>query len=71
MEILTINPQVVRDSSGHELGVFLPMEEFKKLLEELEDYEDAKTLEEYDKRTDKEFIPLRQALDEIEKGLVK
>jgi hypothetical protein len=71
METITINPQVITDGAGHEIGVFLPMGEFEKLLEELEDYEDIKTFDEAESRPNKEFIPYRQAMDEIRKGIVK
>ena len=71
MESLNINPQLITDGAGHDIGVFLPMQEFEKLLEELEDYEDIKAFDEAESRPDKEFIPYRQAMDEIRKGVVK
>lgn len=30
-------PQVIFDPEGHELGVFLPMEDYKEMVERLED----------------------------------
>jgi len=71
METLRINPQVITDGAGHEIGVFLPIHEFEKLLEELEDYEDIKAFEEAEGRPNKEFIPYRQAMQEIKEGIVQ
>jgi Zn-finger nucleic acid-binding protein len=67
MKTLTINPQFVKDEAGKELGVFLTKSDFDKLLEELEDYEDIKAFDEAESRTDKEFIPYREAVAEIKK----
>ena len=65
MKTITINPQFVKDEAGKELGVFLTKSDFDKLLEELEDYEDIKAYDKAESRTDKEFIPYRQAVKEI------
>jgi hypothetical protein len=71
MESLVINPQVITDNTGNKLGVFLSLADYEKLLEELEDYEDIKALQAFENRPDKEFISLKQALDEIDQGVVK
>ncbi len=68
MESLKIHPQIITDESGKKLGVFLPNKDFDNLLEELEDQEDAKAFLQANGKNDKEFIPLKQALEEIEKG---
>ncbi|MEO5648408.1 MAG: hypothetical protein ABIR03_00635 [Ginsengibacter sp.] len=71
MKTLTINPQFVKDEKGRELGVFLTKKEFDYLLEELEDYEDNKAYDKAKSRTDEEFIPFEQALEEIKKSRLK
>lgn len=71
MKTGTINPQFVKDESGQELGVFLTKRDFDKLLEELEDYEDTKAFDKAKSRTDEEFIPFEQAVEEIKKSRLK
>lgn len=71
MKTLTINPQFVKDEEGKELGVFLTKNDFDKLLEELEDYEDIKAYDEAKSRTNEEFIPFEQAIKEIEQSRIK
>ena len=55
----------VVDAAGKRIGVFLPIKDYNKLLEELEDLDDIKT---YDKAVSRKqtFIPLDQALKQIE-----
>jgi len=60
-----INESFVTDAKGKKIAVLLPIKEYEKILEELEDLEDIKA---YDKAMSRkqEFIPLNQALKEIE-----
>jgi|HubBroStandDraft_5_1064220.scaffolds.fasta_scaffold3129369_1 hypothetical protein len=55
----------VVDAKGNRVGVFLPIKDYNKLIEELEDRDDIKA---YDKAVSRkqEFIPLDQALKQIE-----
>jgi len=55
----------VVDAKGNKIGVFLPIRDYNKLLEELEDLEDIKA---YDKAMSRkqEFIPLDRALKQTE-----
>ncbi len=55
----------VVDAKGNRVGVFLPIKDYNKLLEELEELDDIKA---YDKAVSRkqEFIPLDQALKQIE-----
>ena len=71
MSALIINPQFVKDEKGRDLGVFLTKSEFDKLLEELEDYEDIKAFDEAESRSDKEFMPYREAIDKIKNQRAK
>lgn len=54
----------VVDAKGNRIGVFLPIKDYNKLLEELEELEDIKA---YDKAMSgkPEFVPLSQALKQI------
>lgn len=58
-------PQFITDNSGKKLAVVLPMKEYNRMLEDLEELEDVKA---YDKAMNgkQEFIPLDKALKEIE-----
>jgi hypothetical protein len=55
----------VVDAKGNRVGVFLPIKDYNKLIEELEDRDDIRA---YDKAVSRkqEFIPLDQALKQIE-----
>ena len=57
----------ITDNNGKKLAVVLPMKEYNKILEDLED------LEAYDKaiNSKKEFIPLDKAIKEIEISRIK
>jgi hypothetical protein len=71
MITLNIHPQYVKDERDEPLGVFFTVTEFQSILDELEELEDIKAADAAESRRNKEFIPFRQALDEIKNGLVK
>lgn len=60
-------PQFITGNAEKKLAVVLPIKEYNKLIEELEDLEDVR---EFDKAMSKkqEFIPLEQVIEEIEKS---
>lgn len=60
-----IKENFVTDAKGNKIAVLLPIKDYNRILEELEDLEDIKA---YDKAMSRkqEFIPLNQALKEIE-----
>lgn len=66
METL-IKPQFITNEKGEKTGVYLLMDDFDRLLDEIEDLEDAKAFEMAMNREDKEFIPFDQALEEMKK----
>ena len=61
----TFNDGYVVDEKGARIGVILPMEKYRKLLEELEELESIRA---YDaaKNSGDEPIPFEQAVKEIE-----
>ena len=63
----SIAKQYVVDEKGDRVGVLLSVEDYQKLLDELEELE---SLRAYDaaKATGEEAIPCEQAIAEIEKG---
>jgi len=62
---MTLNESFVVDAKGRKVSVLLPIKDYQRLLEELEELQDIKA---YDKATKgkQEFIPLEKALKEIE-----
>ena len=62
---MTLNESFVVDANGKKVSVLLPIKDYQKLLDELEELEDIKA---YDYATNRkqEFIPLDKALKEIE-----
>jgi PHD/YefM family antitoxin component YafN of YafNO toxin-antitoxin module len=63
--MLTLNPQYITDNSGKKISVVLPLEEFKTIMEELEELEDIKLYDEA-KADDKPSIPIDEAFKLIE-----
>ena len=63
----TVNEGYVVDEDGARVGVILPMEEYRKLMEELEELESIRA---YDaaKNSGDEAIPFDQAVREIEQN---
>lgn len=53
--------QHIKDANGKDIGVFLPIEDYKKMLEELEELEDIRAFDEA-KNKNEETIPLREAI---------
>ena len=63
--------QYVVDENGKRVSVILPVEEYERMIEELEDIEDARAADEVRAavaRGDDEFIPYEQAREEIARG---
>ena len=62
---MTLNENFVIDAKGKKVSVLLPIKEYKKLLDDLEELEDIKA---YDNAANRkqEFIPLDKALKEIQ-----
>ena len=58
-------PQFITDEKGKKLAVVLPIKDYYKLMEELEDLEDIKEFEKAMSRK-QEYIPFEQAIEEIE-----
>ena len=60
-----LKQQFIEDKQGHKIAVILPIEQYNRLIEQLEELEDIKA---YDtaKASDDEIIPFDQALKEIE-----
>lgn len=58
---MIVHQQVLKDNQGNNIGVFLPMSDYEKILDQLEELEDIKAYDDSKKRNE-ETIPLREAI---------
>ncbi len=58
-------PQFITDGMGRKLSVIVPIEEYKKMIEELEDLEDVRLYDE-SKEDNEPSIPIDDAFKQIE-----
>jgi len=64
---MTKPPQFLTDEKGQRIAVVISIEDYEKILEELEDLEDIRSYDEA-KALGEAPIPLEQALDEIRRN---
>jgi len=62
-----VRQQFIEDNQGKRIAVLMPIDQYNKMLEQLEDIDDIRA---YDtaKAEEDEVIPFDQAVREIEKG---
>lgn len=63
--MLTVHPQYITDKTGKKISVVLPLEEFKSIIEELEELEDIRLYDEA-KTSNEPSIPIDEAFKMIE-----
>ncbi len=63
---MTLHPKYVTDEKGNKSAVLLPIKEYDKLLEELEDAADIRAYEEAKKNDDGYRIDMDEAFKKIE-----
>ena len=63
--MLTLHHTFVKDPKGKDIGVFLPMGDYQKVLQLLEDYEDVVAFDKAIKHRN-DVIPFRDALRQLE-----
>ena len=61
-----MKPQFVTDNQGKKIAVILPIKEYNKMMEELEDLEDVRLYDEAKKNDTGERIPMAEAFRMIE-----
>ncbi|MCA1728649.1 MAG: type II toxin-antitoxin system Phd/YefM family antitoxin [Actinobacteria bacterium] len=69
-----MNGRFVVDENGKRVAVLLDIKEYERMVEELEELEDARAAAEVRaaiERGEEELIPFDQAMQEIEEGKVK
>ena len=59
-------PQYITDNTGKKLSVVLPIKEYKKMLEELEELEDIRLYDEAKKNDTGERISMKEVFKTIE-----
>ncbi len=57
----------ITDESGNRTGIILSVEEYKKILEDLEELEAIRAYDDA-KHSNEEVIPFEQAIEEIEQN---
>jgi len=65
--MLNINPHYITDHTGKKISVILSINDFKAIIDELEELEDTKLYDEAKKRK-QEFVDADQAFKEIEEA---
>jgi hypothetical protein len=65
MQTLKLNPQFINGTDGKPIGVYLTIEEFNNIIEDIEELADIETVEAYNQNPNKEVMPFEKALDEI------
>ena len=68
-----MSAQYVVDEQGKRVGVFLPVEEYERMVEEIEELEDIRLYDEAKATLESgedELIPFEQAVREIKEGRV-
>jgi hypothetical protein len=60
---MVMNKQILKDNKGNDIGVFLPMDEYRKIMEALEDIEDIKLYDEAKEEDDGARISLEDYLN--------
>jgi PHD/YefM family antitoxin component YafN of YafNO toxin-antitoxin module len=67
-----VEARYIVDENGKRTGVILSVEEYERLIEELEELEDVRAFDEAKAAREKgdEVIPLDQAMREIREGIV-
>lgn len=63
---MTLHPKYVTDEKGNKSAVLLPIKEYDKLLEELEDAADVRAYEEAKKNDDGVRIPIDEVFRRID-----
>lgn len=58
--MLTIHPHYITDKAGKKISVVLPMNDFKAIMEELEELEDIRLYDEA-KKSDEDSVPVDEA----------
>ena len=58
--MLTIHPHYITDKAGKKISVVLPMNDFKAIMEELEELEDIRLYDEA-KKSPEDSVPIDEA----------
>lgn len=63
--MLELNPKYITDENGNKVSVIIPFDEYKTMMEELEELYDAKLYDEAKHESDG-FVPIDKAFQMIE-----
>ena len=63
--MITLHPEFIIDEKKQTKAVILPLEEWKKILEEIEELEDIRAFDEAKADDKDEIIPFEEAIKEL------
>jgi len=63
--MITLHPEFIIDKKKQPKAVILPLEEWEKILEEIEELEDIRAFDEAKADDKDEIIPFEQAIKEL------
>jgi hypothetical protein len=58
---MAFHQQILKDNNGNNIGVFLPFEDYQKIMEQLEEFEDIRDFDAAIVKNE-ETIPLKEAM---------
>jgi len=58
---MAFHQQILRDNNGNNIGVFMPFEDYEKIMDQLEELEDIRDFDAA-KIKNEEIIPLKEAM---------
>lgn len=67
--MINFHPSIIVDANNHKKSVVLPYDEWEKILEIMEEFDEIRAYENAKAEND-EFVPFEQALQEIYTGRI-
>jgi len=58
---MAFHQQILRDNNGNNIGVFMPLEDYEKIMDQLEELEDIRDFDAAIVKNE-EIIPLKEAV---------
>jgi PHD/YefM family antitoxin component YafN of YafNO toxin-antitoxin module len=58
---MAFHQQILRDNNGNNIGVFMPLEDYEKIMDQLEELEDIRDFDAAIVKNE-EIIPLKEAM---------
>jgi formate-dependent nitrite reductase cytochrome c552 subunit len=69
--IVNIHPEYIVDENLNKKSVVIPYDEWKEVIEEMEELDDIRAYDRAKKEIEDEVLPFEQAIEEIREGKLK